>query len=164
MNRPTTERDIYNGFVQYLPVHGEWDVKIVRWNGAVEQHTLPNIVTTSGLNEIAKLAAGDAASAANYLVVGTVTATASLGSVNLGEVARKAGYLAASSNEFIIVAATYGGAADNVTSLVLETAGVGNHASSGQGVLWNLVTGVSATLANSDILDLTCRIRVGSHG
>lgn len=170
MNRPiSSEREIFDKFVSHIQVHGEWNVDIYRADPAggwrlPERRTLHNIVLSGGLDEMAALVAGDAASATQYLAVGTVTAAASLDSTNFGEVARKSGHTVGSSNEFIICAATYGGAADVITSVALETAAIGNHASSGQGVLFNAVTGVSATLANSDLLSLTCRIRIGSHG
>jgi len=38
-----------------------------------------------------------------------------------------------------------------------------NHASSGSGVMLNQVTGVAATLADSDFLNLEVQIQVGSH-
>lgn len=170
MNRHISdERRVLEDFRAFLPIEGIWEIGVHRanpaggWN-APQVHMQRNVILTAGMDEMAALIAGDASSAVNYLAVGTVTATASTDSTNFGEVVRKAGHTVGSSNEYVICAATYGGAADSVTSLALETAAIGNHASSGQGELFNMVTGVSATLADSDLLSLTARIRVGSHG
>ena len=170
MNRHTSdEREVYEKFVSHVPIYSEWDVDVYRADHAggwcsAERRTLRNTLLSGGLDEMAALIVGDAASATQYIAVGTVTAVASLESTNFGEVARKSGHTVGSSNEFIICAATYGGAADAITSVALETAAIGNHASSGQGVLFNALTGVSTTLADSDLLSLTCHIRIGSHG
>jgi len=156
------ERAIFESFTSSVPIYGEVTATIYRADGTIETKTIRNIVTANGLNEIAKLASGTG-SAAGYLAIGTVTAAGSLGSTDFGEVIRKAGAVITNSKSFIVITATYGGAADSITSLALETAAICNHASSGSGVIWNLATGVAATLANSDTLNLTSQIRCGSH-
>jgi hypothetical protein len=47
--------------------------------------------------------------------------------------------------------------------VVMDSAAMVNHASSGQGTVFNIVNGVNATLAGSDFLSLECRVRCGSH-
>jgi hypothetical protein len=153
-----------------VAVRGEWDIKVVRGDGRIERKTMRNVVTRAGLNRIANRAVATASSPFLYIAVGTQTATHSLNSAQgtLGEVIRKisaVGSTQAQSREWIFLQCTLGGAADSVTSLVLDSAGisdgVNSHASTG--ILGNVVNGIGVTLANSDLLDLTVRIRVGSH-
>lgn len=148
-----------------IKVVGHWKVKITRANGSVEEYERENIVTGAGLDEIAALAMSNAGSAAAYLGVGTVTAAASLDSTvtGFGEVSRKTPTTSTSSGDTMTMTMTWGGAADSVTSVVLESAAMLNHASSGEGVAFNIVNAVAATLADSDFLNLTAQIRVGSH-
>lgn len=154
-----------DGLKSGVSVNGFWKVTVTRADGSVEYKELNNIVTANGLDEIAKLAIANAGSAAAYLAVGTVTAAASLGSTNFGEVAngRKAPGTNTSSKEVFFMIETWGGAADSVTSIALESAAMCNHASSGEGQVFNIVNGVSATLADSDFLHLEAQIQVGSH-
>jgi hypothetical protein len=101
------------------------------------------------------------------LLIGTQTAAHSLDSVQggAGEVLRKAAATVSNSREWIFLQCTIGGAADSVTSVQLATGAIvdfpTSHATNG--ILANLVNDLSTTLANSDLLDLTVRIRVGSH-
>jgi hypothetical protein len=149
---------------------GEWDIKVVREDGTIERKVRRNVVTRAGMNRIANRAVATASSPFLYIAVGTQTAVHSLNSAQgtLGEVIRKisaVGSTQAQSREWIFLQCTLGGAADSVTSLVLDSAGisdgVNSHASTG--ILGNMVNGIGVTLANSDLLDLTVRIRVGSH-
>jgi hypothetical protein len=149
---------------------GEWTVKVVRADGTIEQKVLKNVVTRAGLNRLAHRAVAHDTSPFFYIAVGTQTATHSLNSAQgtLGEVIRKVsavGSTQAQSREWIFLQCTLGGAADSVTSLVLDSAGISDHANShaSTGILGNMVNGIGVTLANSDLLDLTVRIRVGSH-
>jgi len=159
-----------NEMIDSVSIHGEWDIKVVRADGQIERKTLRNVVTRPGLNRIANRAVATASSPFLYLVVGTQTAAGSLDSTQttIGEVKRKisaVGSTQAQSSEWIFLQCTLGGAADSVTSLVLDSAGIsdGVNSSSAVGILGNIVNGIGVTLANSDFLDLTVRIRVGSH-
>lgn len=159
-----------NEMIDSVSVMGEWDVKVVRADGRIERKTLKNVVTKPGLNRIAHRAVAADTSPFFYIAIGTVTAAASLDSTQagLGEVKRKVsavGSTQAQSSEWIFLQCTFGGAADSVTSLALDSAGIsdGVNSSSAVGILGNQVNGIGVTLANSDLLDLTVRIRVGSH-
>lgn len=159
-----------NEMIDSVTVRGEWDVKVVRADGRIERKTLKNVVTRAGMNRIAHRAVAHDTSPFFYIAVGTQTATHSSDSAQgtLGEVKRKVsavGSTQAQSSEWIFLQCTLGGAADSVTSLALDSAGISDNPNSlaNAGILGNLVNGIGVTLANSDLLDLTVRIRVGSH-
>lgn len=123
------------------------------------------IVGTGRIYIAKRISAGDTVSSAMaYMAVGTVATAPVCGDTTLtGEIKRKA--LAISSvlatNVWTAVA-TFGGAADTVTSLVMAEAGLFNHASSGQGTMMQRVTYATVTLADSDLLKLTLETNVGS--
>ena len=106
-----------------------------------------------------------ATSAIAYLAIGTVTTAYSLGNTVLqfGEISRKTPSILASSGEVVVVAMTWAGNADGLTGIALGSAACVNHASSGQGIAYNLTNSVSATLAASDFLLLQAEIQIGSH-
>lgn len=170
----TFEEDILSAFKAGLPsgnsvsVNGRWRFTITRANGTIEEYERKNIVTKDGLNAIAELMLGDATgtnSGFKYIAIGTATAAGSLGSVQggLGEVSRKIASTIASSAEVAILVATWAGNADGLTGIVLGSAGIVNHVSSGLGVFGNHVNSVSATLAASDFLKVQMEIQIGSH-
>lgn len=153
-----------------MSIRGEWDIKVIRADGRIEQKTVNNVVTRVGMNRIAHRAVAGDTSPFFYIAIGTQTATHSSDSQQgtLGEVKRKAsavGSTQAQSSEWIFLQCTIGGASDSVTSLTLDSAGISDYANShaSTGILGNLVNGIGVTLANSDLLDLTVRIRCGSH-
>lgn len=154
-----------------VPIYGEWDVKVVRHDGTVEQKTVRNLVTVAGLNRIANRAVqASGTTPFHVIVIGSRTTAAALTDVqsNMGEMVRKsfiATGASAQSREWIFGVATFGGAADGVTSLTIDCAGISDHANSHAttGIIGNRVTGLGVTLGNSDFLNLTVRIRVGSH-
>jgi hypothetical protein len=152
-----------------IPIVGEITVKVTRWDGRVEEKKLINTVTVAGLNRIALNAVHSAGGVFNSLIVGTATAAPALtnSQSSMGEVSRKTSINlngSAQSREWIFLTATWGGAADSVTSVVLDSAGISIGASSlATSLLANRVNGMGVTLANSDLLHLTARIRVGSH-
>lgn len=125
-----------------------------------------DLIVTAGRAWLAKRVAADVGSAMAYMAVGTATASPALGDTTLpGEVKRKA--LAtntggASAANVYTAVATLGGAADSVTSLQISEAGLFNHASSGQGTMFQRVTFSQVTLANSDLLRITLETNVGS--
>lgn len=148
-----------------LSIRGVFRVKVTRADGSIEETVVENIVTAAGLDAIAAGVIDNTTSSFLFLAVGTQTAAASLGSVQggLGEVSRKTPVTVTSSKEVAYMVSTWGGSADSVTSVALESAGMFNHANSGTGVMLNQVTGVAATLANSDFLNLEVQIQIGSH-
>jgi len=81
-----------------------------------------------------------------------------------GEVKRKALAInSAITNNVYTAVVTLGGAADSVTSVQIQEAGVTNSALSGQGTLMQRVTFSAVTLADSDLLHLTLQTNVGSN-
>jgi len=168
-----SDRELLEGFQDAqkngVEVMGIYDIEITRANGNIEHKRVHNIVTKDGLNAIAELMLGDASgtnSAFKYIVIGTVTAQGSLGSVQggIGEVTtRKLGATIASSNEVAILVATWAGDTDGLTGVALGSAGIGNHANSGSGILGSHVNSVDATLQASDFLKVQVEIQIGSH-
>lgn len=155
---------------------GEWLIEVHRADGTIERKVRRNVVTSGGLNRIANRAVqASGTSPVGYVVVGTATQAGSLNSVqsSLGEVLRRisitnpasSAITAVQSREWLAVAATFGGAADTLTGIALDSAAltdyVNSHATTG--LIWNHVNGLGVTLQNSDILALTARIRIGSH-
>ena len=125
-----------------------------------------DLITTAGRTWLAKRIGLDTGSAMAYMAVGTVTTAAALGDTTLtGEVKRKAlstntaGPTAANVYTAVM---TLGGSADSVTSIAITEAGIFNHASSGNGTMFQRVTFAAVTLANSDLLKLTLETNVGS--
>lgn len=166
MNRDTHEQIAGS----LIPILGEWDALVTRADGSQERFTRRNIVTKAGLNRIANRAV-QATGTSPFFVLGIGSYTtggnpASLDSTNFGELSRKASTVSgagAQSREWLFLTGTWGGAADSVTSKTIDAAAILDHASSGSGIVANIVQGLGVTLADSDFLSLTCRIRVGSH-
>lgn len=147
-----------------ITIVGEFDAKIFRADGSVEEKNIKNIVTYYGLNRLANRAVNATGTTPAYVIgVGTVTAAASLSSTNFGEVSRKAAASAVQSREFFALVATWAGNADSVTGIALDSVAILDHASSGQGIVFNIANGLGVTLQASDFLNLTGRIRVGSQ-
>lgn len=151
-------------------IRGYWDAVVVRADGTVEELTKQNIVTRAGLNRLAnRLVVAAATTPMNYVGIGSYTTggnPASLDSTNFGEMSRKittAGSSSAQSREWVFLSATWAGAADGLTGKLIDSAALLDHVNSGSGLVANIVQGVNVTLADSDFLNLTCRIRVGSH-
>lgn len=167
-----TERELLKQFEDAMrdsvPVRARWLRRVTRADGSIDDLVIPkNIVTKDGLNAIASLMFGvtGANSPAFYLAIGTVTAQHSLGSTvtGFGEISRKTASIKTSSNEVGIVTMTWAGNADSIAGVALASAAIVNHASSGQGLAFNLTNSVNATLQNSDFLLLQCEIQIGSH-
>lgn len=156
---------------EMVHIMGEWDITVTRADGRVERKVVKNVVTSAGLNRIANRAVQATGTTPIYnIVIGSRTTAAALTDVqsNMGEMGRKqfiAAGASAQSREWIFGVATWGGSADGVTSLTIDCVGLSDHVSSHAttGVLINRVTGLGVTLGNSDFLNATCRIRVGSH-
>lgn len=160
---------VLNGTVDlqsFVPVEGYFDVKIVRSDGRIERKTLKNTVTVTGLNRLAAAAVNSAAGVVNALVVGSATAAPALtdSQSSFGEISRKSMISQAQSREWFFGVATWGGAADSITSVTLNSAGLTIGTSSlATSFIMNRVNGLGVTLGNSDFLNLTVRVRVGSH-
>lgn len=147
----------------FLDCVGGWgEVTIIRGDGTIEgPRVCSNQVSAAGLNELAarSITAGSR-SPFDVINVGSGTAAGSLGSTALIHLVNsKAANVLATSQSLMILTNTWGGAADSVTSVALEEAGIFNT----EGVMLNSLTGVSATLADSDILSLSMMFRIGSH-
>lgn len=165
MKKDTLDRDLLDSFNAGIAIVGVWRREITRHDGSVEVLERRNTLTSAGLNHLALLGITNTNSAFLYLGVGSQTAAGSLGSTQagLGEVSRKIGATQTTSKEFMILVATWAGAVDGVTSVALDSGAAFNHASSGSGVMLNLVNGMGATLGDSDFLKVQMEIRVGSH-
>ncbi|CAB4165503.1 hypothetical protein UFOVP820_61 [uncultured Caudovirales phage] len=170
-------RNISDVFGTIVPsgigVFGEWDVRVTRADGTVEEKTLRNTVTAYGLNRIANRAVQATGTTPFYCVaVGTATAAPADtdGPTSLGEVVggRKTSInlgAAAQSREWVFLTSTFGGFADGLTGIALQSAAIADLPTSSAvaGGIGNRVNGLGVTLQNSDLLSLTVRIRVGSH-
>lgn len=174
MNRSIYDRarkawGVLNGTIDmhsHIPIQGYFDVKVVRADGGVETKTLRNTVTAAGLNRLAAAAVNSAAGVVNALVVGTATASPALSDSqsSFGEVSRKSMIAQSQSREWFFGVATWAGAADSITSVTLNCAGLTIGVSSlATSFVMNRVNGLGVTLGNSDFLNLTVRVRVGSH-
>lgn len=158
----------------HVPLYGEFKAVIHRAqpDGSYLVEERPwkrNLITYKGLNRIAnRVVQATGTSPAYYLGVGTITAAASLQSVNFGEVTngRKASIVtggSAQSREWFFLNATWAGNTDSLTGIALDSAAILDGATSGSGIVFNIVNGLAVTLQASDFLNLTARIRVGSH-
>lgn len=134
------------------------------------QLDMEDLIVNNGRIFIARrIAGGDGqtapGSAMAYMAVGTVSTAPGLTDTTLtGEVNRKAlATNSAQTNNIYTAVATWGGAADSVTSLSLVEAGIFNHAGSGQGTMMQRVTFSAVVLANSDLLRVTLETNVGSN-
>lgn len=179
MSRNTSEQEVLARFLDavgrngllatladYVGPHVVWRRIVTRADGSVDDCIIPtNIVTKDGLNALASRGVADTTSPIGYLAIGTVTAQHSLGSTvtGFGEISRKVPSIKTSSNEVIIVAMTWAGAADGITGVALGSAACVNHANSGLGIAYNLTNSVNATLQASDFLLLQAEIQIGSH-
>lgn len=156
------ERGIVGDFLNI--VGGKAKVRIKRADGSLEERECKNQVTAAGLNALAARTIVTSNAPFVNIAIGSGTVAATLASTALiHEVDRKAGATQATSNEVIILSNTWGGAADSITSVALEEAGIFNSADSGQGTMLNKLTGVNATLADSDLLSLEMTFQIGSH-
>lgn len=149
-----------------VSVQGYFDVKVIRADGTMELKTVRNTVTVTGLNRLAALAVNSAAGVVNAIVVGSASAAPALtdSQSSFGEVSRKSMVAQAQSREWFFGVATWAGAADSITSVTLNCAGLTIGTSSlATSFIMNRVNGLGVTLGNSDFLHLTVRVRVGSH-
>ncbi len=149
----------------YMPLKGKWRITVTRADGSEEEKLLDNVVLSTGMDALASRGVSDTTSPFTFLAIGTVTAEAAIDDtvLSFGEVDRKAGSIATSSNEVLIVVATWAGDADTLTGVVFGSAAAVNHVNSGQGVALNIVNSVDATLADSDFLKVQLELQVGSH-
>lgn len=167
MKTNISEQDILGEFLKNVGGSAEisiWRGKNGYYDRAPDEfYKVNNVPLAAGLNELAAKTIVTSRPAYNYIAVGTSTVAHSLGSVWAGEVSRKIGHTVANSKMTMVLVATWGGAADSITSVALETATIVNNASSGSGIPLNVLTGVAATLGGSDILSLQMNFQIGSH-
>jgi hypothetical protein len=105
------------------------------WN---DKENIPatDLVTNAGRSFLAdRISTGDTVnSAMAYMAIGSGSTAAALGDTTIqAEIDRKALSTNSATNNLYTATATWGGAADSVTSAVIVEAGVLNHASSGEG-------------------------------
>lgn len=141
--------------------------EIIRANGEVEDVCVEDMIVNAGRIYLAKrIASGDTvASAMAYMAVGTGATGPALTDTTLpGEIKRKA--LSTNStlvNNIHTCVATFGGASESIQSIAITEAGIFNHATSGNGTMFQRVTFASVTLADSDLLKITLETNVGSN-
>lgn len=149
-----------------IPI-GTFTATVIRADGSIEIKAVRNLVTKNGLNRIANRAIVGATTSVFYVLgIGSFTSggnPASLGSTDFGELSRKASATQTQSKEFFTLVATWGGSADSVTSKTIDAGALCDHATSGSGIVGAIGQGLSVTLGNSDFLNLTYSIQVGSH-
>jgi len=164
MKKNITEAQIAEDFLRSsVNIQGTFIRTVTRANGDIDRKVVPNIVTATGLNNLASRAVSDAGSKYNWIAIGTANYTPHINSQEILECDRKQAALISSSAELIVAIATWGGAADSVTSNQLEMAGIANHQTSGSGHYLNVANGLSTVLADSDFLHLEVQVQVGSH-
>lgn len=149
-----------------VPMFGEFHAKVVRADGTVEERRIRNQLSYKGLNRIANRAVqATGTTPAFVLGVGTLTTAASLDCdvTSFGEVSRKTAVSAVQSREWFALVATWAGNTDTLSGVALDSVALLDHVDSGQGTAFNIAVGLSVTLQDSDFLNLTGRIRVGSH-
>lgn len=163
-NTTKTESEIVNDFMESkIGLKGTFVRTVTRHDGEISRKAIPNIVTADGLNHLADRAVSDAGSKYNWLAIGTANYTPHINSQEILECDRKQAALISASFELIVCIATWGGAADSVTSNQLEMAAIANHETSGSGHYLNVANGLSTVLADSDFLHLEVQVQVGSH-
>lgn len=158
-------RNTFDTIKDFLDVvGGKMQITVHRADGSIEGPvTIGNQVTALGLNDLAVRSTVTSYAPFVNIAVGSGTDVSSLGStVLIHEVSRKASTVTTSFSTMILTN-TWGGFADSVTSVALEEAGIFDAVSSGTGIMLNRVTGVAATLADSDIVNLEMLFQIGSH-
>ena len=161
-------RDLFEQAFALL-LSGGAEVEIVRGDGYREVIPLtPNLVTTVGMNFLAQWVSSYAIgtnSQMAYMAIGTATTVASINQTTLpGEVVRKAfSAVSVSANSWTVVT-TFGGGADSIANVTITEAGIFNHASSAQGIMYNrILVSSQFTLANSDIAAIRIYSAIGSR-
>lgn len=164
MEQNTIEQKIVDDFLEsQIGLKGTFIRTITRADGEIDRKAIPNIVTADGLNNLANRAIADTGSKYGWLAIGTANYTPHINSQEILECDRKAAAIIGNSFELIVCIATWGGAADSVTSNQLEMAAIANHQTSGSGHYLNVANGLSTVLADSDFLHLEVQVQVGSH-
>ena len=130
-----------------------------------ETPEVADLITNAGRTFLANRIGGSVASAMAYMAIGSGSTAAALADTGLiSEQKRKAlSANSANTNNVYTAVCTFGGAADVVTSVQITEAGILNHASSGNGTLFQRVTFAAITLADSDLLKITLETNVGSN-
>lgn len=153
------EKSIYDDFL--ASVGGKMKATIHRGDGSIEgPWEVHNQVAAAGLNVLAARAIVTSYSPFNAIAIGSGTAAGSLGSTALiNMVSSKTAVTVTTSRSTMILSNTWGGAADAISSIALQEAGIFNS----DGTMLNSLTGVAATLADSDLLSLEMVFQIGSH-
>ena len=130
-----------------------------------ERQIVEDLITNNGRVFLAQRIGLDVNSPMAHMAVGTMTTAAALtDAIVSGEVARNAlAVNSALTNNEYTATTTFAGDADSVTSVALTEAGLVNHATSGEGTLFQRVVFAAVTLAASDFLNITLKTNVGSN-
>jgi len=156
-NPPVLLNEEVSAFIHRAKIHGGYhDAK---------ELCVEDLITNAGRVFLAQRIGADVNSPMAHMSVGTVATAAALANTSVtGETARKALAInSATTNNVYTAVSTFGGDADSVTSVQIVEAGILNHASSGQGTLFQRVTFAAVTLADSDLLSVTLTTNVGSN-
>ena len=133
-----------------------------------EDVCVEDLILTTGRNYLAARIGVAVNSPMAWMAVGTGTTAAALtdGSTPglYGEIKRKAlsTNSALSADNIYTAVATFGGAADSVSSIAITEGALVNHVGSGQGTMFQRVTFAAVTMADSDLFKLTLQTNVGS--
>lgn len=140
---------------------------VMRADGKEENYgPYHNLFLNSGMDWLAAYQSSSPGSAMLYMLVGTISTAATLTNVvgSMGEVARKLSATRTASNNILTEVATFGGAANGITSVSLREVGVTNHAGSGpNGDLRSRTVFAAVILADSDMLRIQYETTVGSR-
>lgn len=155
----------------YLPLQEIIDVDVYRakpfgYSAKPDETREPgDLIVTNGRNFLAGRISNVMSTGSGmwYMAVGTTTGASSLGNTTLsGEIKRKVNAISSATANLYTMVCTFGGAADTIQSIAITEAGVFNHASSGQGTMFQRVDFAGVTLADSDLLSVTLQTNVGS--
>jgi hypothetical protein len=130
-----------------------------------EERCVNDLVTNAGRVYLAQRIGANVNSPMAHMAVGTVSTGAALADTAVtGEVKRKAlATNTANPNNVYTAVATFGGAAESLSSVSIVEAGILNHASSGNGTLFQRVTFAAVVMADSDLFKMTMMTNVGSN-
>lgn len=150
---------------------GTYKITVFRGDGIREYEDCPqehmegqNLVPDAGTEEFAKILLAEASSTMAYMAVGSGGGAPDMGETTLvDEQARKILSLNASSVNFMVQVATFGGQADTLTGIQLNEVGIFNDDTAGEMGSRISISTSPITLAASDLVRFQVETEVGSH-